>query len=376
MVKTMKQNKLFTVALWLLSGLPAWAGEPGMSKVMAACSAFSEQGNAATAILTTGELNLKVTMPSGQLISFVLPIKGGEDDCKIFFNASGDLAAVALGQRELTSTGLHVAVAHVSDGQWTSEFTVQPQDGGGPTLSSRVPRKDLVSRRERRWHTSTDGPPRTMVASLIVDAHGKIRGSPIMRTVPGKPTNQGSKYTDTRNDRLWFQSYPEFCPLHSVTLTGQTNAGPVIEKQASQGACDLPDAIAYPDADSVVMAATRSDKDWVWRVDLKSQSVEKLALPQARTPSGQQVRDIDHLSPDGQVFAIQRKRFSYGLFDNFKYQGDEIAVVQVHPLKLLGVIRPKHEHRSRSFAVDHRDGKVTLHQGYWDDQWQREQLNP
>jgi len=149
----------------------------------------------------------------------------------------------------------------------------------------------------------------------------------------------------------------------------------VIEKQASQGACDLPDAIAYPDADSVVMAATRSDKDWVWRVDLKSQSVEKLALPQARTPSGQQVRDIDHLSPDGQVFAIQRKRFSYGLFDNFKYQGDEIAVVQVHPLKLLGVIRPKHETSIKGFAVDHRDGKVTL-LGYWDDQWQREQLNP
>ena len=231
MVKTMKQNKLFAVALWLLSGLPAWAGEPGMSKVMAACSAFSEQGNAATAILTTGELNLKVTMPSGQLISFVLPIKeAGEDDCKIFFNASGDLAAVALGQRELTSTGLHVAVAHVSDGQWTSEFTVQPQDGLTAPLSLAGFLEKTSSLVVRGGGTqNADGPPRTMVASLIVDAHGKIRGSPIMRTVPGKPTNQGSKYTDT-------EERPFMVP--KVSRSSATPAFRNSDGPNERGACD------------------------------------------------------------------------------------------------------------------------------------------
>lgn len=373
----MRPQKLFLVALLALHAGATWAAADTKSKALAACSAFGQQGNAATASLTAAELHLEALSPSGKPVSLVLPVnQSGEDDCKIFFNASSDLVAIVLDQREPTAAGIHIAVANVAEGQWAGNFTVEPQGSLTGPLSLVGFLEQTSSLVVRGTGTrSSDGADMTTVASLLLDVHGKTYGPPVARTVPGTPANQGPKYADATNNRMWFLSYPQFCPLRSVALTGPAKLGPVIDDGSSSGACDLPDAIAYPDAESVVMASTRSDRDWVWRVDLKDQATEKLALPQPRSPQGQQVRDIDHLSPDGQVFAIQRRRFSYGLFDNFRYQGDEIVVVQVHPLKLLGVIRPKHETSIKGFAVDHRNGKVML-LGYWDDQWQREQLNP
>jgi len=132
----------------------------------------------------------------------------------------------------------------------------------------------------------------------------------MLRTVPGNPANQGLKYTDAMHNRLWFQSYPQFCPLRSVTLTGAEDVGPTVDGNGSGGACDLPDALAFPDDESIVMASTRSDGDRVWWVDLKTHAVDKLSLPHSRAPKGQQVSDLSQISEDGQVFGVLRRRFS------------------------------------------------------------------
>ena len=314
-------------------------------------------------------------LASAKIVPLSLATHSAEGaSCRVFFSPDGDRLAVSVAQQLGAGASLRVGVAALQNGKWAGDVTVEPQGSLAAPLALVGFLDDSASVLIRGGGSKASASPATTaVASLVLNDAGKSKGELSERTVPGNPANQSPKFADAMHNRLWFQSYPQFCPLRSKTLTGKDELGPTVEADYSDGACDLPDAVVYPDAESIVMASTRSDRDWVWRVDLKTHAVDKLALPQRRFPKGQQVSDLSPLSPDGQVFGVLRRRFTYGLFDNFSAQGDEIAVVQVHPLRLLGIIRPKRDQRVLGVSVEQRDGVVTV-AGYWDGAWQKEQL--
>ena len=72
---------------------------------------------------------------------------------------------------------------------------------------------------------------------------------------------------------------PEYCPLRSVPLVRDGFEGPVVNGNTCRGACDLIFSRAYPDADTLMLAATKEPRDLVWRVDLKEQSSIEIELP-------------------------------------------------------------------------------------------------
>jgi hypothetical protein len=137
--------------------------------------------------------------------------------------------------------------------------------------------------------------------------------------------------------------------------------------------CDRPDSIDYPDASTAIMANTSADRDVVWRADLGTHSGEQIELPRARSPNSDRVTGERSLSPDGRIFAFSRLNFSYGHFDSFRYKGNDVVLVQVKLLRLLGVVRPERESYISAFAVDHRDSKAIV-LFLSDGKWQRKEV--
>lgn len=135
----------------------------------------------------------------------------------------------------------------------------------------------------------------------------------------------------------------------------------------------------FPDADTVVGAATDSHEvNWVWRIGLGSKDGEKLKLPAAKRRTlnrwGGYGITGSRVSPDGQVVALSRSLTSFDLLDRAKYGNAEIDVIQITPLRLLGVVRPKSACRKvDGLAVDHRGGHATV-LAYWCGTWQRTDL--
>ena len=83
------------------------------------------------------------------------------------------------------------------------------------------------------------------------------------------------------------------------------------------------------------------------------------------------------ISPDGQVIAVPMTRLAVAfpyLMDNYVYKGTDIAVVRVSPLQLLAILPQEGAPGLVAFAVDHRQGTVTV-LFYRQDHWERHELD-
>jgi hypothetical protein len=60
--------------------------------------------------------------------------------------------------------------------------------------------------------------------------------------------------------------------------------------------------------------------------------------------------------------------------DNYVYKGTDIAVVRVSPLQLLEILPHEGAPGPVAFAVDHRQGRVTVLY-YRQDRWERHELD-
>ena len=249
--------------------------------------------------------------------------------------------------------------------KWVGNFSAEPQAGLQAPLS-------LVGFLEETESLVVEGSAEkianataTAVGTILVDTSGRaLSVAPFERTLEGRPES----FSDAVHNRLWYVSSPHFCPIRSTTLTGNPMQGPEGASLPNERSYCLPNVVGYPDSGTLVLAATMSDGDAVWRIDLTAGTGEKISAPRDHFPKGDQIDGNGSLSPDGQVFAFARHRFSYGHFDNFSYKGSDIVVVQVRPLRLLGVISPDDNVYQHGFAVDHREGNTTVllfSQGTW-----------
>src|SRR5579863_6069705 len=74
------------------------------------------------------------------------------------------------------------------------------------------------------------------------------------------------------------------------------------------------------------------------------------------------------ISPDGQVFAVQRTSTHWNRTDNPREMVNEIVVAEVEPLRFLQVVKPKSCSSLSTFAVNHHDGNVEV-VGRWCGEW-------
>ena len=74
------------------------------------------------------------------------------------------------------------------------------------------------------------------------------------------------------------------------------------------------------------------------------------------------------ISPDGQVFAVQRTSTHWNRADNPREMVNEIVVAEFEPLRFLQVVKPKSCTSLSAFAVNHRDSYVEV-VGRWCGEW-------
>lgn len=332
-----------------------------------ACGAIARDGRFAAALPGAHGLNLEVSGIDGSIEKAQLELAGQPEQCRLAFNRDGGYVALGVRVGTRTKTWLHVGVFDSHSRKWVSSFRMEHEQGMPFPMRFEgfLESSDTLVVTGFAQGTYQE-PERSSVRVALFSLEGQLLQPVIAREVQGSYFNWDADFADATHNRLWFNHDPRFCPLSSVSLTGPLEHGPEVGGTVLGGlACDLPDALGFPSADILVGAATRSDRTWVWRVDLAGGHGEKLELPQARR--GVLVRWNDYethgelpVSADGQVFAVPRAVIAWDIFDHAHFGGGAVYVLQVSPLKLLGAVRSKRGCGPAAVAVGRREGKPVV----------------
>lgn len=349
--------EVFPIAAALLLGPLVYGNAAPTTAPKAVCVAVSTPGGSAAISLTARNLSLEITDPSGHSTTLSAPLQAEGDECRTVFNHKANLLAVGVRKQFDTTHSLRILIANTESPKWVANFSVEPQAGLQAPLSLVGFLEETESLVVEGSAEKTANAIATTVGTILVDTSGKaLSAAPFERTLEGRPPS----FADAVHNRLWYLSSPHFCPIRSTTLTGNPMQGPAVGSLPNERSYCLPNVVGYPDSGTLVLAATMSDGDAVWRIDLTAGTGEKISTPRDHFPKGDQIDGNGSLSPDGQVFAFARHQFSYGHFDNFSYKGSDIVVVQVRPLRLLGAVIPGGDLYQHGFAVDHRDGRTSV----------------
>jgi len=357
--------------------------------VLAACSAFAPDGTSAMATITGETLELTVAHLSGQNSKLTLPLKHRAqqsqlDDpaarwrvynCSLFFDSTSGLVAVGITTESEPPQRLQVAVADKT-AKWLSDFDVQPRKELGSTTNLAGFLKDTDSVVViRSWNSSES----ESIAVLLFSAHGEQ--GPTQSPVRVLSEDLLPFYADPHNNRLWVfhctvisapSAQQPFCPIDETNLAGQQSLTAKFDPSRSglkrTDLWELPHTFAAPDRNTVLIAGS----DTVWRVDMDTQRLTRFALPHDHFLKWNLEHDGTN-SPDGAVFGFllgqYRIAFPY-IVDNYVSQGDDVVVLQINPLQLLGVMKRDGVKYTRGLSIDHRSGKTTV-LAYRQDHWER-----
>jgi hypothetical protein len=376
------------------------AKSPSAPPVLTACAAFALNGGSATATTDVTRIALDFTDPSGKTSRLstdlhdpatkeqanIQSLRRHLYSCRVFFDQKSDLVAIGITSGFPETQRLQVAVADARKLAWIGNFTVEPQPGlAGPVLAGFIEgttslvvvgisaREDVAGNRSRSLST------------LLFSPAGKpLSQTPTTRIVAGPGTL--SSYIDAVHNRLW--SFPSCsvasgrparqpaCPIRSTSLTGDqpfsSQFDPAASGEKTSTLWKTPDTFAAPDSHSILIAENVSGVNTIWRVDIQKQTLGRLALPKRlHLPQFEEIHGAATLSPDGGVLAVSLLQYASARpdrVDNYMYKGTDIAVVQLDPMRLLGILPHGRAVDTPAFAVDHRQGKATL-LVYQQDHW-------
>lgn len=354
---------VLSLALACLACVPAFAKR----RLYPACGAIARDGRFAAALPSAQGLGLEVSRADGSIEKAQLELAGKPEKCQLAFNRDGGYAALGVRVGTRTKTWLHVGVFDCRGQRWVSSFRIEHEKGMPFPMRFEGFLRDTNTLVVTGFAQGTyQKPDRSSVSVALFSLEGELLRPVTLRKIQGSYFNWGSDFADATHNRVWFSHDPRFCPLSSVSLTGPMEHGPEVGGAVLGGfVCDLPDAFGFPSENILVGAVTRSDRTWVWRVDLTNGHGEKLELPQSwRGPliRGNQYQTLGELpvSADGQVFAVPRAVVALDLLDHAHFGGGAVYVLQVSPLKLLGVVRSKRGCGPAAVALAHRGGKPVV----------------
>jgi hypothetical protein len=386
--------------LALVVGVMPQPGErrPVLRPVLGACATFAPDGTSIGVSIDADNVSLEIAQPSGaashlsmalsQLISTTPLEHGATYLCNAYVDLNGGLVAVGISRRFSNSGQLQVAVANLKSLTWIGEWTVARESGFySPSLAGFLEGTNSLAVAGEPSARDHRGIQHGSFATLLFDPTGKqLMPVPTTR-IYAHETELFPTYADARHNRLWFvrsdpipkpDSRQPLSPVGSVTLVGDepksSEFTPSIQGKKRSDLWFLPGTFASPDFNTILVAAG----DTVWRVDMHAQTVDHLALPKrAHFPRFDEIHGTAAISPDGQVIAVPMTRhavaFPY-LMDNYVYKGTDIAVVRVSPLQLLAILPQEGAPGLVAFAVDHRQGTVTV-LFYRQDHWERHELD-
>lgn len=351
------------LALACLACAPAFAKR----SVYPACGAIARAGLFAVAFPGPHGLELEVSGTDGSIEKAQLALTAQPERCWLAFNRDGSYVALGIRVGTHTETWLHVGVFDCRSRMWVSSFGIEHEQGMSFPVRFEGFLRDTNTLVVTGFSQGTyQKPEHSSVRVALFSLEGRLLRPVTTRKVQGSYFNWDSDFADATHNRLWFNHDPRFCPLSSLSLTGPLERGPEVGGNVLGGlACDLPDALGFPSESILVGSVTRSDRTWVWTVNLADGRGEKLELPPAGR--GLLVRWNNYgthgklpVSADGQVFAVPRAVTAWDAFDRAHFGGGAVYVFQVSPLKLLGAVRSKRGCGPAAVAVGHKEGKTVV----------------
>jgi hypothetical protein len=383
--------------LALVGGVVAQERGPRASprQILSGCAAFAPDGTSAAVSVWADALVLEITEPSGKLTHLsrplLYPVTPGKPvasapTCKDYFDRNSGLVAVGIGRR-FVEDQLEVAVADLKTLTWIGDWGIGLESGFHPSLAGFLEETTSIAVTGEPVSKDGRGFGHGSYATLLFDPTGKqLMPTPQIRRIYAHEIDLYPTYADPRHNRLWVfrctvVSAPwnrqPLCPIDAMTLTGTQQVfaefTPSVQGKKRTDLWFSPESFAVSDSSTVTIA----EGTMLWRVDLQTQTVDHLVFPMhLHYPYSEGVRGASAISPDGQVVAVpltlDELAFPY-LVDNYVYRGTDIAVVQVRPLQLLGIL--KHERASDpvAFAIDHRQGKAAV-LVYRKDGWERQEF--
>ena len=205
-------------------------------------------------------------------------------------------------------------------------------------------------------------------------------------------------FFDAGNGRVWLgferpqRSDAKKNPsiLQSLALTGEE--GPSVglaDLQVNHASAKwlMPDTMAFPNLTTIIFGETAwtigFPPNRLWIADLTTKSIRSMNLPKdigKAMAHGlglgwyENVQAPTALSPDGRFAAIQISQTALGppyIVDNYVSKGSRLTIVDLQRMRVLSTIKPEHDRSPAGFALDHRDGKVTLLVSWREGGWKR-----
>jgi len=384
------------ITIVLILGFPrsARVDSKTVINILTACAAFGPDGGWATVTVDARKVTLEITTGTGVVSSLSLPLRYPAPDngptgtrfysCKAYFDNGNDLIAVAV-SGGFPMRGLQVGVADTKQLKWTGDWGVEPTSGiSQPSLSGFLQDTTSVVIAGEPSTKDGHGIQHGSLWTLLFDLHGQQLNSVPTQRNYSSASSDIPFFTDANHNRLWFfpcvltdapiSRQPD-CPVGWTTLTGDaapsSEFNPRISGEKRADFWMRPNTIAAPNENTVFIADTVLGVHSIWLVDIQEHTLNRLTIPKRRHfPNFYETRGAAAVSRDGEVAAFSLAKgavaFPY-LTDNYVYTGEDIAVVQLHPLQLLGILA------GGPFAVDHRGSKARV-LVYRKDHWERHEF--
>lgn len=389
-------NRRFVAAFFLLI-MPSALSQSGDQNrkpdgsVLGACATFAADGKSAAVTFDATNISLDVTDYSGKNSHLSLPLRyktqitnrslyrGFHNTCDAYFDREGDLVAISI-------DNLQVGVADVKMMKWIGDWDEANAGIAAPSLAGFLEGTTSLIVGGEPPPEDGKGIHWGLYATALFDPSGKqLMPLRIQRYAPDGHIYP--RFADAGHNRLWvFRCEPvsgpmsrqPLCPVASTSITGDQPWSPefVPSTQGGKraGLWFYPTSFAALDLNMIVFAEGTT----IWAVNPQSQTIHRFDLPRRpRFPSFEVIYGKAALSPDGQLVAVtvERGRLAFPfLTENEVSQGTHIAVIQINPFRLLGVLPYGRAPYTPGFAIDYREGRVTV-LVYRHDHWERDEVH-
>jgi hypothetical protein len=334
------------------------------NSVEIACAKFAGSGALAEVSIKKGILHLQLVGAGKPQDAPAQHVSSEASNCELFFSADSQWLAIGTERAVKNSWSVRVHVWDVRKSEWHGQFDVDPKPGltGYVSLAGFFQKEDKLIIVGRQDDTRN-----ARLTSILVSIEGKeLEG-------PGHP-HESPAVVDAERDRVWSSKGTDGCTMSSASLIGNLVKGPEVNRPAIQGNCIGPSPVGFPGQNSIVGVASDGDgRAWAWNVAVDTNKSSETSLAAPSKDAGDKwvqatIQPFLSISPDGQVFAVQRTSTHWNRADNASEMVNEIVVAEVEPLRFLQVVKPKSCSSLSAFAVTHHDNNVEV-VGRWCGEW-------
>jgi hypothetical protein len=329
-----------------------------------ACAKFAGSGTLAEVSIRNGDLRLQLVDAGKSQDTPAQQVSSEASNCELFFSADSQWLAIGTERPVKNSWSVRVHVWDVRKSEWHGQFDVDPKPGlkGYVSLAGFFQKENKLIITGRQDDTRS-APLTSMLVSIEgreLDRPGYFRESPAA--------------VDAERDRVWSSKRTDGCTMSSASLIGNLVKGPEVNRPAIQGNCVGPSPMGFPGQNNIVGVASDGDgRAWAWSVAVDTNKGSETSLAAPTKDAGDKwvqatIQPFLSISPDGEVFAVQRTSTHWNHADNPRELVNEIVVAEVEPLRFLRVVKPKSCSSVSAFAVTHHDNNVEV-VGRWCGEW-------